>query len=159
MAEDLITGVELSATEHALQRLRAKDLLPSDLTGLGMDAYDPLEGLEVAVSIPLDAKHVAAVFLLEGDLCGGAPLPGVREPSVLGRTMESSRDPYVVAGSLPLGTVRAQVRDGRGAWHEAAAAAQERGSVSPAAQGAATSPFATSTPQATRSGRRPTALP
>jgi hypothetical protein len=121
MAEDLITGIELSATEHALQRLRAKGLLPSDLTGVGMDASEPLEGLEVAVSIPLDAGHVAAVFVLEGDLCGAAPLPGVREPWVLGRTMELSRDPYVVAGSLPRGAVRAHVRDGRGAWHEAAA--------------------------------------
>jgi hypothetical protein len=40
---------------------------------------------------------------------------------VIGRTAELSSNPHVLAGSLPRGAVRAQVRDGRGEWHEATA--------------------------------------
>jgi hypothetical protein len=145
MSEELITGLEFSATEHAKQQLRAKGLLPTEMSSLptfedwfqegqvepttdvetralSTEALDPLKGLEVAVSTTIDATHLAAVFAVEGELCGAAPLPGAQEPVVIGRTAELNSDPYVLAGSLPRGAVRAQVRAGRGEWHEATAA-------------------------------------
>ena len=110
LGEDLVVGIEFSATEPAKRQLRAKGLLPK--------AFDPLEGLEVAASSTIDAGHLAAVYALEGTLYGGAPLPGAQEPAHVGLLGELSRDPYVIAGHLPRGAVRAQVRGGRGTWHD-----------------------------------------
>jgi hypothetical protein len=78
---------------------------------------DPLTGLDVAVSLPIDEQRIAAVWREELSLWGAARVPG--EPWPVGWNTQLGSDPEVRAGWLPPGAVAASVCDRAGAWHEA----------------------------------------
>jgi hypothetical protein len=78
---------------------------------------DPLSGLDVAVSLPIDRQRVAAVWRDPPTIWGSARTPA--DPRSIAWNTELGSDPEVRAGWLPPGATAATVRDRGGVWHEA----------------------------------------
>ncbi|MBE2320552.1 hypothetical protein DVA67_031610 [Solirubrobacter sp. CPCC 204708] len=80
---------------------------------------DPLAGLDVFLTWPIDEHRIAAVWRSDWGHQASARAP--LEPIEIGFNTEIGRNPEVRAGWLPPGAVGAQLRDRAGVWHEARA--------------------------------------
>ena len=78
---------------------------------------DPLSGLDVAVSLPIDRQRVAAVWRDPPVIWGSARAPA--DPREIAWNTELGSTPEVRAGWLPPGAAEARVRDRDGVWHAA----------------------------------------
>ncbi|MDA0180061.1 hypothetical protein OJ997_07120 [Solirubrobacter phytolaccae] len=84
---------------------------------------DPLAGLDVIVSTPVDEHRHAGLYRRDGMTFGAAHLPNVADEWLVERGLtELGRSPQVVAGGMPRGAVAAEVRDRKGVWHAAVTA-------------------------------------